>query len=134
MGWADMGLLPARGGAILYAARNRPRQTREFYFPYDEEFCARAEANIARVKLHFLGGSLPQRDPSWRWTETPCDWCDFKKHACKPDVKADTIQITESKAIDFSLSVNPMYSYAEARDAVLSRWGAGTKNDEEEAA
>jgi hypothetical protein len=122
MGWADLGLKPAKGGIVYYASRQKPRHAQEFYFDYDPAFSMRAVAQINYAKELYLQGKLPPRDKSWRWTEAPCDWCAFKKHACKPDVKDDVVDLKESNAVAFAKSVNPAYEYEAARAAVLDRW------------
>jgi hypothetical protein len=133
MGWADMGLEPCDGGVLIYASRARPRHTKEFFFRYDEEFAMRAIERLHDAKSFFEDGVLPPREKEWRWTETPCDWCPFKKHACKPDIKADVTLLRDSKAIEFARSVNASYDYVAAREAVLDRWATHETAREEAA-
>lgn len=130
MGWADMGLEPAEGGIILYASRQRPRHTHEFFFRFDEEFAHRAIERLMDTTSFFEDGVLPPRDKDWRWTEAPCDWCPYKKHVCKPDIKADVTRLDDSNAIEFARGVNKAYDYQAAREAVLERWRNTTAREE----
>jgi hypothetical protein len=127
MGWAAMGLKPAEGGVILYASRQRPRNTAEFYVPYDHVFATRALDNLKKIRAHFMANTLPERDASWRWTEAPCDWCPYKRDSCKPDTKAGVGELGNSTAIEFARSLQPTYDFSKRRKAVLERW-KGAKN------
>jgi hypothetical protein len=133
MGWADMGLEPAEGGIVMYASRQRPRWNKEFYFPYNEEFALQAMERLHDMKSFFEDGILPPREKEWRWTESPCDWCPFKKYACKPDIKADVSSLDQSSAIQFATGINQAYDYSKVREKVFSRWEQTTKEREEAA-
>lgn len=122
MGWDKLGLKPAKGAFIYYASRQDPRTAKEFYIPIDWDYIGEGIKNLLLWKNHFLEGTLPERDKSWRWTEQPCKWCVYKKEACKPDNKENILQIDQSKAIDFAKKLREKYDYEEIRKEVLERW------------
>lgn len=122
MGWDHLGLEPAAGGTIFYVAREQPRKTVEFYVPFDEAFVSAGVARLKEWRAAFLFDGLPARDKSWRWTEEPCKWCDFKKHICKPDIKADATTLTGSHVVSRSKELNDQYDAEAIRAEVKRRW------------
>lgn len=124
--WPD--LEPVTSGSLYYVSRSRPRNTMEYYFDLDTEFFEQGLKKIQEWQLDYIAGILPARDKAWKWTETPCKWCKFKKHVCKPDYKAKIGSIEDSHAIEYSKSVNPNYSYEDRRAKVLERWTDGSKS------
>lgn len=122
MPWKELGFLPPVGGVIYYVSRENPRHTHEFYVDIDWEFINRGIANLETWKEHFLAGTIPTRDKSWKWTEDPCKWCKFKKFACKPDTKEGTINIDQSVAIGFAQRLLPSYDIEHTQKEVKDRW------------
>lgn len=122
MGWEEMGLKPARGGFIYYASRQDPRTTAEFWVETDWYLIESSLEFLKSVKKNFQDGVLPERPKDWRWTEEPCKWCDFKKHACKPDYKNKTTELKNSEAITFAKSLRSAYSFEEVQKEVFERW------------
>lgn len=124
MGWDKLGLQEAVGGVIYYVSRQDPTHTAEFYIEADGMLMADAAGVIAATKEAFLDDVLPPRDKSWKWTEEPCKYCDFKKFACKPDDKAGITKLSETKGIDFAKTIRSKYDPQETREKVLERWQA----------
>lgn len=122
MNWAELGFHRPLGGIIYYVSRENPRHTHEFYVDIDWEFIQRGINNLTLWKEHFVNGTIPERDKTWKWTEDPCKWCKFKKHACKPDTKALTVRISDSEAIGFAQNLNPSYDVKERQKEVAKRW------------
>jgi CRISPR/Cas system-associated exonuclease Cas4 (RecB family) len=110
-----------RDGSVLYVSRNRPRNTCEFYFEYDEELINSAVEKIKQYKAWWMEGYLPPRPKEWRWTQDPCKWCDFKK-LCKADIKADIDALEDSTAIDFAKKHDKTYDLESKRKQVEARW------------
>lgn len=119
-GHDDLG--EVQDGSVVYISRNRPRNICEFYFKYDEDVVQEALSVLEEWRNDWLEGVLPSRDPSWKWTDDPCKWCDHKK-TCKQDIKDDVISLEDSSAIDFAKKHSKSYSYAEKRDRIAQRWG-----------
>jgi len=122
MGWDSLGLKPAQGGFILYASRQDPSVRKEFWIPIDWKVINEGIDKLKQWQENFLQGSLPARPKEWRWTEEPCKWCQFKPQACKPDYKAKTENLMESKAIEFTQSLRKDYNFDEIKEEVLKRW------------
>jgi hypothetical protein len=122
MGWGKLGLKPAIGGIIYYVSRQDPTNTAEFYIEADGGLMADANGVIAATKASFEEDSLPPRDPSWKWSEEPCKWCDFKKFACKPDDKAGITVLSETNGVAFAKTVRDDYDPDKTREKVLERW------------
>lgn len=122
-GWRGVPNLElCEGGSLLYVSRNRPRTAQEFYFEYDEKMIQDGLAKLHEWMGFFVMHVLPQRDKSWRWTEEPCKWCDFKK-LCKADTKAGIDDLRQSVAIEYAEKVTKgKYDYVEARRDILKRW------------
>lgn len=121
MGWAAMGLDPAAGGLVYHASRNNPMDTYEHWVPWDAEF---VDVGLARLKewiALFQKGELPQRDKSWRWTEEPCKWCEFKK-LCKKDVKEGVVELVKSNAVEQAVARDPGYNAVKVVSEVNDAW------------
>jgi hypothetical protein len=116
-------------GCILYVSRDRPNQTHEFKFKYSETFMEQGRIKLDQWRDAFQDGLLPERNPDWKWTETPCKWCPVKP-VCKQDVKDKVIKLKDSNAIKHAKEVRSKigYDYKQTRTEVLERWGA---NDNE---
>lgn len=115
-------LEPVRSGSIVYFSRQRPRVTAEFWLDADFARWTEAVTNLRIWQQHFINGTLPQREPTWRWTEDPCDWCAYKKHVCRPDVRADVTQLRDSHAVEYATQHVESYDYGSRRQRVLARW------------
>jgi hypothetical protein len=122
MGWDKLGLQPAKGGIIYYVSRQDPTNTHEFYVEADGMLMADANAVIAAAKECFIEDRLPPRPKDWKWSESPCQYCDFKKFACKPDDKAGITVLSETNGIAFAKTVRDEYDPDETREKVLKRW------------
>jgi hypothetical protein len=121
MGWEQMGLRPAEGGILYYSNRASPRDTYEFWVPWDQEYVDAGLRRLEQWRDSFTEMKLPPRDKKWRWTEEPCKWCDFKK-ACKADVKADVQDLSQSCTVTIARSKNPGYDPQEAVREVVGAW------------
>lgn len=121
MGWADMGLQPARGASLYYVSRENPRNTCEFYFPANWPLINAALDRMRDWKEAFLSDRLPPRDKAWRWTQEPCKWCVFKKFGCKPDNKDKVATLSGSNIIQWS-NEQTDYSLEQMKEKVLARW------------
>lgn len=117
------GLQPCTEGAIVYVSRGRPATRHVFKQQYDPDFMREGFSNLASWRDSFLAGEIPERDPSWQWSVDPCDWCEWKKHVCKPDLREGITTLAESHGIELSKQVVSSYDYDERRERVLSRWG-----------
>lgn len=121
---------PVDTGSIFYMSRQRPAYTHEFFFRLNEEAAELGAAKLKEWQEAFLNDQLPERDGSWRWTETPCKYCKFKnvtlpdgtKLGCKQDDKDNVTTLSESSLMKLASHVNPRYSAEEVREAVLRRW------------
>lgn len=120
MGWADMGLKPAKGGILFYVSRENPRNTFEYYFDADWPGINRAVSKLRDWKEAFIFDTLPPRN-DWKWSKFPCQFCVFKKRACKPDNKEEVGHLSVSHGIEWTQSVRE-YSYDDTREKVLNRW------------
>lgn len=123
-------LEPISSGSILYISRQRPDYRHEFFFSLNEEAMELGFAKLAEWKQLFIEGRLPERVKEWQWTVDPCKDCVFKnmkmpdgtKVGCKEDIKRGITDMSQSTTIDFAKTVNPNYSYEQARERVLRRW------------
>jgi hypothetical protein len=122
MGWKDMDLQPAKGAFIYYVSRQDPRTTKEFYIPIDWEVINNGVSLLKDWKESFESEALPERPPSWRWTDDPCRFCWAKRHACKPDYKLKITSLKESKTIDFAKELRKDYDFEKKKSEVLKRW------------
>lgn len=121
MGWADMGLQPARSGCLFYVSRENPRNTFEYHFAADWSLINKATQTLRECKHHYLSDTLPPRAKEWKWSEEPCKYCNFKKFGCKPDTKENVKQISQSNIIEWASTVRS-YSLEDAKEKVLARW------------
>lgn len=117
--WPDRPI--CNSGSIYYFNRSRPRETHEFLFEHDQDFIQKGIDRLSEWKENFINGELPPRDKSWRWTESPCDWCDYKK-LCKDDVRNDVGRLEDSCAVKFAKTVNSAYDHEKVIKAVQNRW------------
>jgi CRISPR/Cas system-associated exonuclease Cas4 (RecB family) len=114
-------LKPMADGALYYVARDRPRETMEFYFSYNADAFKAGLDHLETWQQHWLTGELPPRPKDWRWTELPCKWCDFKK-ICKGDIGDDVTKLEDSRGVKVARDAEPTWSLAGARDAIAKRW------------
>lgn len=121
MGWEDIGLREAEGGIIYFVSRNNPRDTHEHWVKYDQGYVDAGLERLERWIQHFHDGELPERDRSWRWTEDPCKWCDYKK-ACKQDIKDGVVHFVESSAVALARTRNADYDPRRVVRQVKEAW------------
>lgn len=111
------------GHSILYASRDDPSTTCEYRFDLpDPEFFQTGVERLTEWKLNFQNDILPERPKEWKWTETPCKYCPFKKFACKPDYKDNVVELSKSNGIEFAKEIRTEYDYESTRKEVLERW------------
>lgn len=122
MGWEHMGLGRPESACIFYASRENPSQTFTFYIKADWKAIENALIRLHTNRRDYLDGVIPERDPDFMWSKDECQWCDFKKFACKPDFKAGINDLSQSHGIEFAKTIRPNYDYEETRKKVLSRW------------
>lgn len=127
MGWAAMGLEPCNGGFVYYVSRDDPSNGKAFWVPYDETEIADALSLLSEWRDNFVAGELPARPKDWKWSQGPCQWCDFKKEVCKPDDKAGITSLTESISVKYGKSVDPTWDPTKIQEKVLERWGRKEK-------
>lgn len=118
--WPD--LEPLKDGTIYYLSRDLPSQTHEFFIEHDEEFMEAGKLRLAEWKQAFLNDELPPRPKSWKWSQSPCQYCPFKKHACKPDDKDGITKLSESHGIEYTKTIRKKYNYEQTREFVIKRW------------
>lgn len=121
LGWDKLGLLPSEGGFLYYVSRDNPSNGIEFWVEYDEGEVMEAVALLAVWRENYLAEKLPPRDKAWRWTEKPCQWCDFKK-VCKEDNRAGIEFLRDSKAIELALAADEQYNFDQVKKRVTDRW------------
>lgn len=114
-------LAPIKDGELIYVSRNRPSETHTYRFDYDAGFMEQGRAKLKIWQDNYLDELLPTRPKSWRWTEQPCKWCNFKK-ICKEDYKNEVTKLDKSNTIDFAKEIRKGYDYEKTRKAVLARW------------
>jgi len=122
MGWEAMGLSPAKGGIIYYVSRQNPRFTHEYYVEANWGFINSAVERMRQWKEMFENDELPERDKTWKWTEDPCKWCNYKRDSCKPDVKQKITKLSESKSVEFAKRIRPNYDIEDKKREVDERW------------
>lgn len=116
-------LAPIVDGELLYVSRNRPSETHTYRFDYDAGFMQEGREKLRQWRDAYLDELLPERPRSWRWTEQPCKWCNWKK-VCKLDYKEKVSKLPESNTIQHAKEVRKgEYDYEKTRRAVLDRWG-----------
>lgn len=109
-------------GSILYVSRDRPRHTQEFTFDFEPSLF---EAGLLRLEVwkdRFIDGTLPPRDPNWKWLDQPCKYCPVKR-ICKADDKQGKLRLSDSTAIATASATRSNYDYVLQRRSVLKRWG-----------
>lgn len=129
--WPDY--KPCMSGTIYYCSRDDPEFTRSFFYSYDPNFMAQGRARLAAWRDNFQRGELPEHPFGGKeWSQLPCKWCKYKKHACKPDEtrkvegkKEPITRLRDSHGIDWADEVYDFnYDYDKTRKAVLDRWNA----------
>lgn len=114
-------LRQAESGGVLYVSRQRPGVMCLFNVRYDEQAVEEGIQRLKTWKSMFRVDQLPDRPKEWRWTEAPCDWCNYKR-GCKQDTK-DTIRtLANSNLIQFAKTIRPDYDIDEVKQRVLDRW------------
>jgi hypothetical protein len=109
-------------GSILYVSRDNPSDTCEFKFNYDPKWWEEGQARLLDWKELFIEGTLPDKPEGFMWSKGACQYCDFKKNACKPDYQQGVTKLAESNGIEFAKSLRKGYDYEETRQQVLNRW------------
>lgn len=118
--WPDLD--PVVDGSLYYISRANLTNTVEFFFNIDEDFFKSGVNKLITWKDLFLQDALPERPKDWKWTDLPCRWCKYKKHACKPDMKDGIELLSESNGISWAEKVYGSYEYNAVKDSVISRW------------
>jgi CRISPR/Cas system-associated exonuclease Cas4 (RecB family) len=124
LGFDKLGMTPCQDGSIIYLSRDKPRNTFEFFIHFDPNVINLGLQQIVAWQKLFLttpNGVLPPRNSTWKWTEQPCKWCDYKK-VCKADHNERVRDLDLSNAVVHAMEVKPSYLYREVRIAVLQRW------------
>jgi hypothetical protein len=114
---------PVVDGTLIYFALDDPTVSFERFYSLNRKSFEEGRARLHEWRENFLNDVLPARNPKWGWSKEPCKWCPYKKHACKPDDKADVATLSESHAVTMAKEINPNYDYQKQRDKVLGRWG-----------
>lgn len=122
MGWKEMGFGLPKGAILYYVSRENPRHTHEFYIEADWPYINTGILKLKSWKRDFINGILPERPKEWKWTESPCKWCRFKKFACKPDIKDGVVSIHDTNATNFAGKMRTNYDQLETIRGVLNRW------------
>lgn len=117
-GWAALGLEPARGGFVFYVSRDDPSNCFDYWVPWDEDEAHDALERLKEWRENFVARTLPPREKSWRWTELPCKWCDYKP-LCKQDMKEDVADLAQSNTVR---AAGAGYDFESTREQVLKRW------------
>jgi hypothetical protein len=120
----EIELEPPTTGSVYYHSRERPRVTQEWIFELPDGFIETGRAVLAEARAHFEAGTIPPHPfDGKQWSELPCKWCDFKKHACKPDQKDKITQLSQSHGISFAREVTEdAYDYEHHHKTVIDRW------------
>jgi hypothetical protein len=116
-------LQPLRTGSIIYAGRDRPNNTCEYFFEHDgARFQAGLHA-VDRVREYFQRNELPPHPFGGKqWSEQPCKFCDLKRDTCKPDHQAGVRRLSETNGAAWARSVYGSYDVDEIIAAVTERW------------
>jgi hypothetical protein len=128
-------LEPPDDGTIIYSSREEPLTTASYYVTYDPDFMAQGRAKLAEWHEYFLRGELPphvHEGQRAKWSVSPCQYCDYKKTACKPDYEGKVRSVANSKAIEHAKTIRPDFDYDANRRAVLERWNAVDPLEERE--
>lgn len=118
-------LEPPRDGTLIYSSREEPMKTVSFYQSYDPEVMAYGRARLTEWKAAFIAGEIPahpREQEKAKWSVDPCQYCNFKKHVCKPDYTKKITTLDKSHLEAFVKKIRPGYDAAAARAAVLARW------------
>lgn len=129
------GYEPPKYGYIYYLSRDRPSDTAEFRVDLDLKFFHEGVARLKQWKQFFLDDVLPEEpkgkrttnfghpmgDAGFKWSQLPCQWCDFKK-TCQLDFRQSTTKLSESVGIDRTRVQRKEYDPEEARKRVIERW------------
>jgi CRISPR/Cas system-associated exonuclease Cas4 (RecB family) len=128
--WADME--PVTQGYIYYMSRDNPSDTAEFRVDYDRKFFEAGIAKLKQWKQMFLEDVLPELNPGkrsskfghpngWRWSQTPCQFCSYKK-TCQLDFREGVTSLSESAGVNRAKLVRENYDLDKARERVKARW------------
>ncbi len=130
--WSEM--KPLEYGYIYYLPRDTKYNpslsvpTAEFYVEYDKKFFETGLENLRKFIGYWNDEVLPHVETKgtkskhpmgWRWSYSPCKFCDYKK-ICQADHKAGITDLSESTGIEDNPRVT--YSYEAARQRVEDRW------------
>lgn len=117
-------LEPITTGSIVYHSRNRPGNVRqEYFFERDPSFMVRSRRLLGQVRAAFEEGKIPDHPFEGKeWSQRPCQWCEFKKHICKPDCAKGIKALNESHGVPFTREVRGSYDLGRSYGAVVSRW------------
>lgn len=129
----EIELEPVRDGSIYYLSLNDPgNYNHEFFFRHDPDLIADGREQLATWRDHFVAGELPESRENdgkrnshpfgWKWSTLPCQYCDHKKNACRPDHADGIRRLADSHGVAFAQSVRPGYDYETTRQAVIDRW------------
>lgn len=121
----ELKLEPPTDGTLIYSSREDPLTTASYLVEYDPAFIAAGRAKLAEWRDYYLNGLIPAHPLEGqraKWSVPPCKFCDFKRQ-CKVDFTKKTARIVDSAWIPVAEKIRD-YDYAEARTAVLTRWGA----------
>lgn len=125
--WPDLELCDQ--GTLVYASRDDHSQIYEFTFNYDEDWWKNGVKTLEEWQEEFLYGRLPERPEHFMWSKGPCQYCPFKKHACKPDFQDGITELKNSHGIEWAKEVYGEYDYQEQRNKTLERWNADDKSN-----
>jgi hypothetical protein len=116
-------LQPLQSGALSYSSRNRPNVMASWYFEHDEAWWQRGLAKLRSAQEHLKADTIPPHPFGGKqWSADPCQWCDFKKSVCRPDVKDDVEQLSKSHGVAWSEEVYGHFDPFAIRERVLERW------------
>lgn len=109
-------------GTILYISRDKPSFTYEFNFQYDEDWWKQGKARLEEWKQDFIEDRLPEKPENFMWSKGPCQYCDYKKHACKPDFQNKVTELSKSNGINWAKEHYADYDYKKQKENVIERW------------
>jgi hypothetical protein len=125
-------LTPPMDGTLIYSSREEPMKTVSFYQAYEPEVMAYGRTRLAEWKDYFLRGDIPphpREDQKAKWSVDPCQYCRYKaplgggKGGCKEDYTSKVADLSKSAIVEFAKTVRSTYTYKDAREMVLERWG-----------
>ncbi len=142
-------LNPVNRGYLYYVSRDDPEDTFEFMYEHDPAFMRAGRKMLQQWREAFLNDVLPQTNYEnkryshpfgWRWTldQYPCKWCAYGD-ICRDDhdlakERNGPISLRESAAVEVAERFRPDWTYDQAKEAVLSRWGLLPRVSEADAA